>query len=176
MCIRDRFSTLVLSIDAPLRMLLDNEDARQFIPSKLLKQNKYGAYVNGIKMVVVLSGSIILIQIIGGKGAAGVLAQLNKLNSVCMPMRYIWVFLAYIGLRKAYDKIPADYRFVKCQPIALFFGGWCLFVTAACCIMGVYSADLFTMALNIITPVVLTALGLILPAIAKREKANAITE
>ena len=46
-----QFSTLVLSIDAPLRMLLDNEDARQFIPSKLLKQNKYGAYVNGIKMV-----------------------------------------------------------------------------------------------------------------------------
>ena len=93
-----------------------------------------------------------------------------------MPMRYVWVFLAYIGLRKAYDKIPADYRFVKSQPIALFFGGWCLFVTAACCIMGVYSTDLFTMALNIITPVVLTALGLILPAIAKREKANAITE
>ena len=29
-----QFSTLVLSIDAPLRMLLDNEDARQFIPSK----------------------------------------------------------------------------------------------------------------------------------------------
>lgn len=171
-----QFSTLVLSIDAPLRMLLDNEDARQFIPSKLLKQNKYGAYVNGIKMVVALSGSIILIQIIGGKGAAGVLAQLNKLNSVCMPMRYVWVFLAYIGLRKAYDKFPADYRFVKSQPIALFFGGWCFFVTAACCIMGVYSTDLFTMALNIITPVVLTALGLILPAIAKREKANAITE
>ena len=157
-------------------MLLDNEDARQFIPSKLLKQNKYGAYVNGIKMVVALSGSIILIQIIGGQGAAGVLAQLNKLNSVCMPMRYVWVFLAYIGLRKAYDKIPADYRFVKSQPVALFFGGWCFFVTAACCIMGVYSTDLFTLALNIITPIVLTALGLILPAIAKREKANAITE
>ena len=148
-------------------MLLDNEDARQFIPSKLLKQNKYGAYVNGIKMVVALSGSIILIQIIGGQGAAGVLAQLNKLNSVCMPMRYVWVFLAYIGLRKAYD---------KSQPVALFFGGWCFFVTAACCIMGVYSTDLFTLALNIITPIVLTALGLILPAIAKREKANAITE
>lgn len=57
-----QFSTLVISIDAPLRMLLDNEDARQFIPTKLLKQNKYGAYVNGIWMVVILSGSIILIQ------------------------------------------------------------------------------------------------------------------
>lgn len=59
-------------------MLLVMKMQWQFIPSKLLKQNKYGAYVNGIKMVVVLSGSIILIQIIGGKGAAGVLAQLNK--------------------------------------------------------------------------------------------------
>ena len=54
-----QFSTLVVSIDAPLRMLLDNEDARQFIPTKLLKKNKYGAYVNGIWMVVILSGSII---------------------------------------------------------------------------------------------------------------------
>ena len=44
------------------------------------------------------------------------------------------------------------------------------FVTAACCIMGVYSTDLFTMALNVITPVVLTALGIILPAIAKEKK------
>mgnify|MGYP000827883844 FL=1 len=40
-----QFSTLVLSIDAPLRMLLDNEQAREFIPTKLLKQNKYGAYI-----------------------------------------------------------------------------------------------------------------------------------
>ena len=84
--------------------------------------------------------------------------------------------LGILSLRKAYDKIPADYRFVKSQPVALFFGGWCFFVTAACCIMGVYSTDLFTLVLNIITPIVLTALGLILPAIAKREKANAITE
>ena len=45
-----QFSTLVLSIDAPLRMLLDNEEAREFIPSGLLKKNKYGAYINGIWM------------------------------------------------------------------------------------------------------------------------------
>ena len=33
-----QLSTLVISIDAPLRMLLDNENARQFIPAKLLKK------------------------------------------------------------------------------------------------------------------------------------------
>lgn len=167
-----QFSTLVLSIDAPLRMLLDNEDARQFIPQQLLKKNKYGAYINGIWMVVALSGSIILIQILGGQGAAGVLTQLNKLNSVCMPMRYLWVFLAYIGLRRAMDRFPAEYRFVKNQTIAKFFGFWCFFVTAACCLLGVYSTDPFTLILNIVTPCVLVALGLILPTIAKRQQAN----
>lgn len=168
-----QFSTLVVSIDAPLRMLLDNEDARQFIPTKLLKQNKFGAYINGIWMVVALSGAIILIQIIGGSGAAGVLAQLNKLNSVTMPLRYLWVFAAYIALRKARDKFHPEYRFTKNQPFALVMGFWCFFVTAACCIMGMYSEDLFTMFLNIATPIVLTALGMILPLIKKNEKASA---
>ncbi len=166
-----QFSTLVLSIDAPLRMLLDNEDSHEYIPSALLKKNKYGAYVNGIKMVVVLSGAIILIQSVV-PGAASVLEQLTKLNSVCMPLRYLWVFAAYIALRKHMEKYPSEYRFVKNQKIAKFFGWWCFAVTAVCCIMGMYSDDLFTMALNIITPIVLTALGLIMPYLAKRERAK----
>jgi len=35
-----------------------------------------------------------------------------------------------------------------------------------------YDKNPFTFALNVITPVVLTALGLILPEIAKREQKN----
>ena len=156
-----QFAVLVLSIDAPLRILLDNEDARQFIPSKLLKKNKYGAYINGIWMVVILSGSIILIQSFV-PGAATVLIQLNKLNSVTMPLRYLWVFTAYIALRKAANRFQPEYRFVKNQGIALTAGIWCFIVTAACCVMGMYvKGDIASTALNIITPFVLTALGLI---------------
>ncbi len=166
-----QLSTLVISIDAPLRMLLDNEDAQKFIPSTLLKKNDSGAYVNGIKMVAVLSGSIILIQSFV-PGAAAVLKQLTKLNSVCMPMRYLWVFTAYIALRKAGRRFSAEYRFVKNDTLALIAGGWCFFVTAACCLLGVYDPDPFTMCLNIITPCVLTALGIILPIIKKRELAK----
>ena len=105
-------------------------------------------------------------------GAAAVLQQLTRLNSVCMPLRYAWVFVAYIALRKAYDRIPAEYRFVKNQKIAYFFGGWCLFVTLICCIMGMYNKDPFTFAMNVITPVVLTALGIIIPKLAERERAK----
>lgn len=166
-----QFAVLVVSIDAPLRMLLDNEQSKEFVPSALLKQNKYGAYTNGIKLVIVLSGSIILIQSFV-PGAAAVLAQLTKLNSVCMPLRYLWVFVAYLALRKAYDKIPAEYRFTKNQAVAKIFGAWCFILTAACCLFGMYSDDIFTMALNIITPIVLTALGVIMPFLAKRERAK----
>lgn len=164
-----QFAILILSIDAPLRMLLDNEKTKEFIPSKLRVKNKYGVYNNGIILVAVLAGAIILIQSVV-PGAAAVLQQLTRLNSVCMPMRYLWVFVAYIALRKAINRIPAEYRFVKNQKTAMFFGGWCFAVTAVCCVMGMYNKDPFTFALNVITPIALTALGLIMPRIAKREK------
>ena len=167
----NQFAILVLSIDAPLRMLLDNAHTIQFIPKALQKRNKYGIHSNGILMVMVLAGAIILVQSFV-PGAAAVLRQLTKLNSVCMPMRYMWVFVAYLALRKAINTIPAEYRFVKNQGVARFFGAWCFIVTAACCIMGMYDKDPFTFALNIITPVVLTLLGIILPQIAKREQAR----
>lgn len=166
-----QFSTLVVSIDAPLRMLLDDPNTRQFVPKQLLKQNDVGAYTNGILMVIVLSGSIILAQTFV-PGAASVLAQLNKLNSVCMPLRYVWVFFAYIMLRKASAKFDREYMFVKNNGVALFFGFFCLILTLFCCICGMYSDDTFTMILNVVTPFVLTALGLILPAIRKAQDAK----
>ena len=163
-----QFAVLIMSIDAPLRMLLDNEDTKQFIPKKLLKQNDVGAYTNGIVMVAVLSGSIILAQSFV-PGAAAVLKQLTKLNSVCMPLRYLWVFAAYIALRKAGDKFHPEYRFVKNNAVALAFGVWCFLITAVSCLLGMHSKDTFTMALNVITPLVLSVLGIIMPLLAKRE-------
>lgn len=165
-----QFSTLVISIDAPLRMLLDSETARQFVPSGLLKQNDKGAYINGIKMVAILSGSIILIQSLG-PGAASVLAQLTKLNSVVMPFCYMWVFVAYLALQRCLNQYAPAYRFTKNKKLAYLAGGWCLFVTGICCLMGVYvKGDLVSTLLNIVTPLVLLALGLILPALKKLEE------
>ena len=163
-----QFAVLVVSIDAPLRMLLDDERTNQFIPRKLLKKNKYGAYINGIKLVVVLSGSIILAQILV-PGAATVLRQLTKLNSVTMPLRYLWVFWAYIALRKKNDKFDREFKFMKNNGAALFFGFWCFIVTALCCALGIISDDPFQLVLNLCTPVVLLGLGVILPIIRAKE-------
>ena len=128
-------------------------------------------------MGVILSGAIILIQALV-PNADVVLRQLTQLNSVTMPLRYLWVFIAYIALVKAREKFNPEYKFVKNKSIALTAGCWCFFVTAFCCLFGMYKeGDLFTTALNIITPIVLTSLGLIMPAIKKREtKKNRITK
>lgn len=166
-----QFSTLVVSIDAPLRMLLDDPNTRQYVPKQLLKQNDVGAYINGIWMVVILSGAIIVVQMMGS-GAAEVLAQLNKLNSVCMPLRYLWTFFAYFMLVKAGEKFKREYKFVKNRTVGMVFGAWCFIVTLACCVLGMYSDDMFTMILNVVTPFVLAALGLILPAIRKAQDAK----
>lgn len=166
-----QFSTLVVSIDAPLRMLLGDENSRQFIPKVLLRQNKNGTYINGIKMVAILCGTIILAQVVV-PGADSVIAQLTKLNSVCMPMRYMWVFFAYIMLKKCGEKFGQEYHFIKAKTFGMVVGGWCLFVTAFCCVTGMYSTDTYTMVLNIVTPIVLIALGLILPEIRKHQDAK----
>ncbi len=100
-------------------------------------------------MVDILAGAIILVQALV-PSADTVLRQLTQLNSVTMPMRYLWVFCAYVALRQAMDKFPADYRFVKNQAVAKFFGIWCFIVTGACCVLGMYDKDPFTFALNYI--------------------------
>lgn len=166
-----QFSTLLLSIDAPLRMLLEDQNAAQFVPKGLLKQNKNGAYTNGIIMVAVLSGSIILAQMTV-PGAAAVLTQLNKLNSICMPFRYIWVFFAYIMLKKAGDTFKQEYHFVKSKTVGIIFGAWCFFVTLFCCCTGVVDKEISTMILNIATPVILILLGIILPKIRQVQDAK----
>ena len=45
---------------------------------------------------------------------------------------------------------------MKNQGIALTAGVWCFFVTAACCLLGMYvEGDMASTALNVITPFVL---------------------
>ncbi|MDU1414716.1 MAG: amino acid permease, partial [Clostridium sp.] len=92
----------------------------------------------------------------------------------CMPLRYLWVFVAYIALKKAGDKFNSQYKFVKSKTVGIIVGAWCFAFTAFACIGGMYSTDKFQLIMNIVTPFVLVGLGLILPIIARRT--NGITE
>ena len=165
-----QFSVMVISIDAPLCMLLGNSD-ENYIPKSLFKQNKYGAYTNGHKLVLVIVSILIIVPVLGIENVDTLVKWLVKVNSVCMPLRYLWVFVAYIALKKAGEKFSAEYRFVKGRTLGMILGGWCFFVTAFACILGIWSEDPFQLVLNIVTPFVLIGLGFIMPVIARRSKA-----
>ncbi len=163
-----QFSVLIMSIDAPLCILLDSGD-RSYIPESLFKQNKHGAYVQGHKLILIIVGILIIVPAFGIGSVDQLVRWMVKVNSVCMPLRYLWVFVAYIALKRSAEKFPAEYHFVKSKWLGIFFGGWCFIVTAAACIGGIYSENPFELMLNILTPVILLLLGFILPKTARRE-------
>ena len=162
-------SVMIISIDAPLSMLLGNAD-EEFIPKSLFKQNENGAYINGHKLVAVIASILIVVPAFGIESVDALVKWLVKLNSVCMPLRYLWVFVAYIMLKKVGDKYKPEYKFVKNKTLGMVIGAWCFLLTAIACIGGIYSEDTFQLVLNIVTPIVLVSLGFIMPKLAKKNK------
>lgn len=163
-----QFSVMVLSVDAPLRMLLDSADSR-FVPKKMFEKNKNGVYINGHKLVLLIVSILIIVPAFGIKNVDALVRWLVKVNSVCMPLRYLWVFVAYIALKNAGDAFQAEYRFVKGKILGILLGVWCFGFTAFACITGIYSKDPFQLVMNIVTPFVLVGLGFILPWMADKE-------
>ncbi|MGL5243653.1 MAG: amino acid permease, partial [Sarcina sp.] len=106
-------SALVFSIDAPLKVLLLDTDDR-YVPKSLTKVNDKGAPINGYIMTTILVAILIVAPALGIGDFNKLYNWLLKLNSVVMPLRYLWVFLAYVMLRKAVKgKYKSDYQFIK---------------------------------------------------------------
>ncbi|WP_125580151.1 amino acid permease [Lacticaseibacillus suibinensis] len=172
-----QISALAFSIDAPLKILLGDADP-EFVPQGLRKLNAKGTPIKGYWMTGILVSLLIVVPSLGIGNMNMLYNWLLNLNSVVMPLRYLWVFLAYIMLNKHLEQFQSEYEFVKNRKVGMVIGGWCFFFTAFACVMGMlpkisYSADpstwWFQMALNIITPLIFLALGLILPMIARRQ-------
>ena len=166
-----QFSAIIISIDAPLRILLGNADTN-FIPKWWLKQNKYGSYTNGILVVTIIVSIITIIPCFGIGDANGLVKWLIDLNSVCMPIRYLFVFAAYFALKAKADQfVNEDYTFIKNKHFGKFIGAWCFAITAAACLMKMFSApDTFQLIMNCGMPFILCGIGLLMPLFARRSK------
>lgn len=164
-----QLSALVFSIDAPLRVFL-SEASEKYVPKALTKTNSKGVLINGYLLTSILVGTLIMVPSLGIGNTNELFNWLLKLNSVVMPMRYMWVFLAYMALKKSAGKFKTDYKFIKSDNLGFIVGLWCFVFTAFACILGMFpkEATTFQIALNIITPIVLIGLGFLLPAIAKK--------
>lgn len=168
-----RFTIVILSIDAPLHMLLGNND-KENIPEWFYKKNKHGVYTNGLIITAIVVFILTVLPMIGIGDMNQLVKWLIKLNSVCMPLRYLWVFAAYIMLKLKANQFENDgYMFVKNNKIGIIFGVWCFVITLVSCIMGMYSENSFELIMNIATPVILLLIGLILPLIAKKSNKSA---
>lgn len=170
-------SALAFSIDAPLKILLADSD-KEFIPESFTRENKKGVIVNGYLLTGLLVSILIVLPGLGIKSMNSLYKWLLNLNSVVMPLRYLWVFFAFMMINKMHSRFDSDYKFVKNPKVGFAIGLWCFLFTAFSCIMGIipklnYSdnpkAFLFELTLNILTPIFLIALGFIFPVLAKRE-------
>lgn len=168
-----QFTVLIISIDAPLRILLSDADER-FIPQKLMKKNRFGAPINGYYIVGVLTSILIILPVFGSENVSGMVEWITKLNAIVMPLRYLWVFVAYILIKKSAQKYNSEYKFVKNNKLGIVIATWCFIFTAFACILGMIPTGVsgneyvFQLTINILTPIVMIILGLILPVIARK--------
>lgn len=173
-----QISVMMISIDAPLRMLIGDGN-KDYIPKALTKTNRYGMLTNGYKMTGVLVSILIIVPVLGIGDLNTLYNWLLDLNSFVMPLRYLWVFVAYIALKGLVQNLAvrseAGYKFVTNNKLGVSIGIWCFAFTAFACILGVFPKGVpmyshewyFQIILNIATPFVLVGLGFIMPKIAR---------
>lgn len=171
-----QISALAFSIDAPLRVLLSDSD-EAYVPKSLLRINERGTPVNGYIMTAILVGILIIVPALGIGNMNSLFNWLLDLNSIVMPLRYLWVFAAFMALMLMSHKFETTYQFVKNNTFGFVIGLWCFLFTAFACLMGMFpkvefftSEWYFQISLNIATPFILLGLGLILPVLARTNR------
>lgn len=171
-----QISALAFSIDAPLRVLLSDSD-ETYVPKSLLRINERGTPVNGYIMTAILVGILIIVPALGIGNMNSLFNWLLDLNSIVMPLRYLWVFAAFMALMLLSQKFETTYQFVKNNKFGFVIGLWCFLFTAFACLMGMFPKIepltgewYFQLTLNIATPFILLGLGLILPLLARRNR------
>lgn len=170
----EQIAALLFSIDAPLKMLLgDNADFR-FIPRQLVKRNKHDALINGYYLTGILVSILIILPALYIGNMNELFNWLLNLNSVVLPMRFLWVFVAFVLLSNQLKKHKSDFYLTKNRYVGIAIGSWCFLFTAFACILGMIpktsGGTWWTqLELNIITPIIFILLGAILPLIARSQ-------
>ncbi len=167
-----QFTALFIAIDAPLKILVLDSDTK-YVPKSLTKTNQFGAPVNAYKFMAVLVSILIFLPVFSLGDTNAIYNWLLDLNSIVMPMRYLWVFVAYYLLKKNFANYSPDYVFMRNKSIGQGIAIWCFVFTAFACILGMSpetpvgeSGHYFELFSNIFAPIFFICLGFILPIFA----------
>ncbi|MCF0104280.1 MAG: amino acid permease, partial [Eggerthellaceae bacterium] len=100
-----QFSVLVIFVDVPLRIFLGCAKPQdKIIPKGLLKKSKQGTFVNGQILQIILVAVVTLFPISGIGNVDILIKSIVKLTSICNPLGYLWVFIAYILYKERIDR------------------------------------------------------------------------
>lgn len=184
-------AVMLICIDAPLRMIL-NEENKKFLPNFLFKKNSKGHLVNGYRLLVVIVCSLIAIPTLLNfdkmveveKGVfkpmtyARVIKDVFNLIATTMPLSFLAVFVAYVLVKRQKEKFPSEYVFIKNKSLAQIVGWWCFALTLIASIWGMFESEIYMkkgeilpladwnwgkLAMNVCVPIVLIGLGFVLP-------------
>ena len=176
-------ATLAISIDAPIKFLLSDVDPK-FVPHSFTRMNANGVPVNGYKLTGILVSILIIVPALGIGDMTTLYIWLLRLNAICMPMAYLWVFFAYFMLKKSPKTFTSAYHLTRSRFLGKCIGLWCFAITAYASVMGMvpYGVETgsstwwFQIVMNIATPVILLGIGLIFPILAKKERSHEALE
>ena len=163
-------TVMIVMIDLPLRMLAGTTDGR-YIPLGLLNKNRFGTYPRFLLIIAIIVCVILILPTVGIDSTDALVKWLLDINSICMPLFYMCVFLAYMALKgtKKGRKFKSDgFVFIKNNKVGTIVGAWCFLICFFAVILQIInSSDGFTLVLNIFTPVILLGVGIILPFFAR---------
>ncbi|KRM56170.1 APC family permease [Lacticaseibacillus sharpeae] len=171
---------LAVILDASTRIFL-GDVAKKYMPKQLTKITEDGLPINGYWLTTVICGIIMAL--------AGMLPEINdifnwllNLNGIVSPASTLFLFWAYIMVRKHNDKFKGgDYVYLKHRWAGLTVGWWMFGITAVLALLGFFPVDAvfgttkWTMEIimNLVVTAGMIVLGFLMPWIARRQRANA---
>lgn len=171
---------LAVILDASTRIFL-GDVAKTYMPRQLTKMNSDGLPINGYWLTTILCGIIMAL--------AGMLPQINdifnwllNLNGIVSPASTLFLFWAYIQVRKQSDKFKGGaYVYLKNRTMGLVAGWWMFGITLFFAVLGFFPVDAefgtekWTMEIimNLGVTAGMIILGFLMPWIAKRQNTAA---
>lgn len=170
---------LAVILDASTRIFL-GDVAKRYMPRELTKITPEGLPINGYWLTTILCAAIMAL--------AGMLPQINdifnwllNLNGIVSPASTLFLFWAYIMVRKHSDKFHGgDYVYLKHRWAGLTVGWWMFGITAVLALLGFFPVDATLgtqkwtteIIMNVVVTAFMIILGFLMPWIASRQQKN----
>ncbi|UQS84108.1 APC family permease [Bombilactobacillus thymidiniphilus] len=172
---------LAVLLDAGTRMFL-SDTAKKYLPRGLTKLDNRGLPINGYWLTTGIC-TLIMVASATLPNMNSIFNQLLNLNGIVSPYTTCFLFSSFILVRLHDKEYPSDFVYIKNNKLAIMVGIWCFAITFLFATLGIWPVDekpgtatfYHVLALNIIEPLILLAIGAILPWIAKHQRQKSLS-